>query len=841
MKSITLITPPSSFLLDERVFVSLGILKVAAVLREAGHPINFLDLSGVSNYLEFLEHYLSANQDSMVGITTTTPQLPAAISIAKVVRKMWPDARIILGGPHVTLTLSAFKLEQKGNVSGGRAYRAKMQLESLVDVLCPGDGELAVLQAVGPNPPAIVDGDDPDTGLFMDDAFYDASPYPARELVDMSSYHYTIDGHEATSLIAQLGCPFTCGFCGGRNSKALRVIRKRSTASVVNEIESLYKTYGYTGFMCYDENTEILTAGKGFVRFPELSPEDQVAILDPKTNELRFEKPKRIIKKDFNGDLVTVKTRFTDLAVTPEHRVWVNKSGRGYDHITAAEMISSPEKMTFSQHAEWKGQEVKYFTIPAYETAYLGRNLGSPKVQVGERRLPVKIWVQFMAWYLSEGSCYRPKVRNGRGYRTLIKQSLKANPEKVAEIKAVLDVLGYRYSYSSDQFHIDSKELYEYLKQFGHSKEKYVPQEFKDMSSDLILLFLKTYIRGDGHTTANQQEVLTSFSDQMRNDLQEMAIKAGYWAYNDDKYKRVLLRRQRDVVINGPDSGKDVFGKQKYEGTVHCVTVSTGVILVRRNGQATWSGNCYDDELNVNPNLVELMNGISDLQERLGVDFRLRGFVKSELFNEEQARAMYRAGFRWILCGYESADPRILKNIKKRATREDNTRCVELAKNAGLKVKALMSVGHPGESVESITAVRDWLLEVQPEEFDCTVITTYPGTPYYDEAVLSPELSTPQQQVFTYTQPQTGDRLHSWDVDYTRTSDYYKGDPEGGYKAFVFTDTLSSEEIVNLRNWVEEDVRDKLNITFNPGRAALRYEHSMGQGFPDFILRQSKE
>ena len=36
-KRVTLITPPSIFLLDERVFMSLGILKVAAVLEKAGH------------------------------------------------------------------------------------------------------------------------------------------------------------------------------------------------------------------------------------------------------------------------------------------------------------------------------------------------------------------------------------------------------------------------------------------------------------------------------------------------------------------------------------------------------------------------------------------------------------------------------------------------------------------------------------------------------------------------------------------------------------------------------------------------------------------------------------
>jgi hypothetical protein len=248
----------------------------------------------------------------------------------------------------------------------------------------------------------------------------------------------------------------------------------------------------------------------------------------------------------------------------------------------------------------------------------------------------------------------------------------------------------------------------------------------------------------------------------------------------------------------------------------------------------------YDDELNVNPSIVELMNGIADLQQRKGVEFRLRGFVKAELFTDAQAEAMYRAGFRWLLCGFEAASPHILENINKRATLEDNTRVLEIARRHGLKVKALMSIGHPGETEESIRALHDWLLEVKPDDFDCTIITTYPGTPYYDEAVPHPT----DPDVWTYTCKRGGDRLHAFDVDFSKVAEYYKGDPNGGYRAYVFTDHLSSEKLVELRDWVERDVRERLNIPFNPSAAALRYEHSMGQhgpgSLPHFILRSSR-
>lgn len=493
-QSVALITPPSPFLLDERVFVSLGILKVAASLRQHGHEVSFLDLSGVQNYLDVVTNFLTESDTDIIGLTATTPQLPNVLEIARLIRIAAPEKRLILGGPHVTLTYAALRYAHKNAGSGiMRIERSVAILEEAFDVLVPGDGELAVFQAISPDSPKVVDGDDRKGNFFMTNDVYEGTPNPARDLIDMGSYNYSIDGHPATSLIAQLGCPFACAFCGGRYSNALRVIRTRSTESILDEVKFLHQEHGYTGFMF------------------------------------------------------------------------------------------------------------------------------------------------------------------------------------------------------------------------------------------------------------------------------------------------------------------------------------------------------YDDELNVSPTMLELMNGLADLQDQLGTSFRLRGFIKAELFTPEQAEAMYRAGFRWLLCGFEAASPRILSNIEKRATVEDNTRAVAIAKAAGLKVKALMSIGHAGETAESALAIRDWLIDMDVEDFDCTIITTYPGTPYFDLA--APHETLPG--VWTYTQPKSGDRLHSYDVDFSETAEFYKGDPDGGYEAYVFTDALASEDIVALRDTIETDVRKALGLKFNSSRAAILYEHSMGQGLPASIFRRS--
>lgn len=494
MATICLITPPSVFLLDERVFITLGILRVASCLEAAGHTVEHLDLSGIENFEEAAKDHASISNASCFGLTATTPQMPAATKIAKALRLSRPDARLILGGPHITLVNAALKREKKLGISEGRAARAFNKLEGCFDVLVAGDGEDAIHIAISKDTTKLVDADDPKSMMFLTNDRLNELPWPARHLVDVDSYHYSIDNERALSLIAQLGCPFNCGFCGGRESPMLRRIRMRSTPNVVAEMEHIYTHYSAKGLML------------------------------------------------------------------------------------------------------------------------------------------------------------------------------------------------------------------------------------------------------------------------------------------------------------------------------------------------------YDDELNVNQQMIELMDAIAAKQRELEAQFRLRGFIKSQLFTEEQAAAMHRAGFRWILVGFESGSPRILENINKKATRDENTRCLQIARRAGLKVKALMSIGHPGESTETVAETRQWLMDQKPDDFDVTIITTYPGTPYFDHAVRRSNL----ENIWTYTWPKTGDQLHAKEIDFSEQAGYYKGIP-GEYESYVFTDHLTPEDLVRLRDDLESEVREKLCIPFNSSAAAQRYEHSMGQcgKLPDNILRST--
>jgi len=467
---VCLITPPSPFLMDQRYFMSLGILKVGAVLEQSGIHVDHLDLSGIENYEDAVRDY---PHDAIFALTATTPQIPAAVKI----RNVLFGKKVIIGGPHATLVHAAAKRGSE------RAKQALSHLLSTFDCVVAGDGEKSIFQAI--HSKGMIDADDPKSVLWQTSKDFTESPWPARHLVDVDSYHYTVDGERALSAVFQLGCPFHCAFCGGRNSPMLRQIRTRTSDSVIAEMLHLHERYGINALMA------------------------------------------------------------------------------------------------------------------------------------------------------------------------------------------------------------------------------------------------------------------------------------------------------------------------------------------------------YDDELNVNKQIVDLMRRI----KATGIDWRLRGFVKSELFTDEQAEAMYAAGFRWLLCGFESAHPRILKNIAKNATVEDNTKMLRTAHKYGLKVKALMSIGHPGESEETINATRDWLLEEKPDDFDVTVITVYPGTPYYDQAVCIGEP--------VYKFETNGDALYSENVDFTKEMQYYKGH-SGEYHSFVWTDYIDRKRIVTMRDELEHEVRTKLGIPYPTAAPELNYEHSTGMTPPPYILRSSK-
>lgn len=231
MKSVLLITPPSPYLLSDKAIVPLGILYVASMLREQGYLVEVLDLTGAKNYDKKVLEYAAKNYDAY-GLTATSPDLGQAINILNLIKSVSSTNKVILGGPHATV---------------GPQTCLKYGFDKIVQ----GDGWTGAKMAIE---------DDSNNKLILAPMFknFDDVPFPARDLIDMSSYEYYIGGVSATNVMTQLGCPYGCVFCCGRSIPEYRQMRLRSISNVMKELDMLNDKYGFTSFMIYDDELNIV-------------------------------------------------------------------------------------------------------------------------------------------------------------------------------------------------------------------------------------------------------------------------------------------------------------------------------------------------------------------------------------------------------------------------------------------------------------------------------------------------------------------------------------------------------------------------------------------------------
>jgi radical SAM superfamily enzyme YgiQ (UPF0313 family) len=146
---------------------------------------------------------------------------------------------------------------------------------------------------------------------------------------------------------------------------------------------------------------------------------------------------------------------------------------------------------------------------------------------------------------------------------------------------------------------------------------------------------------------------------------------------------------------------------------------------------------------------------------------------------------MYDSGCRHITLGIESGSQKILDAIKKGTTIEMNTQAVQNAKDVGLKVKAFTIVGLPGETLETMEATKQWLLDNKPDDFDLQIFH-----PYEDSDI--------------YQNKQNYDIDFPSDLPYD--SSWFKGNPSG----YVSTSSLTTKQITDWRNKAFEELVRKI-------------------------------
>jgi anaerobic magnesium-protoporphyrin IX monomethyl ester cyclase len=239
---ILLINPAPSGTLKATgvLFPPLGLLYIAAYMEKEGHQVEVRDLA-----VRKKKEDIVFKKYDMVGISTDTTRHRQAIQLAK--KAKISGCTVVMGGPH------------PGYVD------KEILLTKRVDFIVRGEGELTFAELV-----AALQKNDERFHSVQGISFFskgqlvqtpprpfienlDSLPLPARHLIHMDDYRRTkLGDRDITPLVTSRGCPYHCAFCASSHFFGAKV-RVRSVASVLNEIEEIYRRYHFNAIAFVDD------------------------------------------------------------------------------------------------------------------------------------------------------------------------------------------------------------------------------------------------------------------------------------------------------------------------------------------------------------------------------------------------------------------------------------------------------------------------------------------------------------------------------------------------------------------------------------------------------------
>jgi len=233
---------------------NLGLLYLAAILEDQGIPVDILDLEQFyplndSDLEGIIENKIQGY--SIFGLTTLTNNFNYTLQIIKIIRRLVPQSKIILGGPHASFL-----------------YNDILNMENLVNYVCVGEAEQSfpellriLMNDTGIQEVTITQfesllrkikgiafknhvGRIKFTGT-PEPININNLPLPARYKLVHEYYHYRV-----ASVIINRGCPNQCSFCSRQN--LFKKPRIRSISSILSEIRDIISLQNYTYINFYD-------------------------------------------------------------------------------------------------------------------------------------------------------------------------------------------------------------------------------------------------------------------------------------------------------------------------------------------------------------------------------------------------------------------------------------------------------------------------------------------------------------------------------------------------------------------------------------------------------------
>jgi anaerobic magnesium-protoporphyrin IX monomethyl ester cyclase len=211
--------PPEEYMegdLDGDFFQTpYGLFALGAQAIRAGHQVKVMNLSGFT--WAKVEEILRALEADVYGLSCWTANRRGVALVAGEIKKLYPNARVVVGGPHAT-----------------PLAREMLVHHPAIDGVCVGESELTFLDLLG----RLERGESleaiPGMAYRSAHGVEMAPQRPALEELDsLASPHDYFDTH---IVMTSRGCPWRCTFCGAEASWG-RGYRAQSVTYVLDALE----------------------------------------------------------------------------------------------------------------------------------------------------------------------------------------------------------------------------------------------------------------------------------------------------------------------------------------------------------------------------------------------------------------------------------------------------------------------------------------------------------------------------------------------------------------------------------------------------------------------------
>jgi DNA-directed RNA polymerase II subunit RPB2 len=377
-------------------------------------------------------------------------------------------------------------------------------------------------------------------------------------------------------------------------ANGMRLVRVRILEERVPELGDKF---------CLTPDHDVLTASRGWVPISDVSNEDSVYTLDPKTNSIVLANPSTTYKFEcVNENLYNIESQQVDLMTTLNHKMWIQKRNKdNYELCEAKEII---------------GHRVRYMKNALNTNNDYIFKIPSDGVK-DEQTINMDAWLEFLGLWISDGWVTEAKPRRGRTSGELRIEISAVIQEHRKQLYSVCEKLGFNTISNKNEtkYFIYNHQVAKYLKTLSvGAVNKQLPSWVFDLSQRQARVLLNGLLNGDGHITKKGIMTFFTSSSQLRDDVQRLCLHCGYSANislrnkagttfnirgktvktNADSWVVHIVRTKNNPTVNHGHVKTQKRQRESlfnYTGNVYCIEVPNHIFYVRRNGKPVWTGN----------------------------------------------------------------------------------------------------------------------------------------------------------------------------------------------------------------------------------------------------------